>query len=193
LTIEKLSLNHFKETFELFRGRLRGSPRLINQLHLSILANISVLESSENLLPVKKLVAKDLKAFYRPSEAYKRRLDEFLIKKKVDIEIHETVTRIGVNMTKNCELSAMFLETQFYNDIIETLILIGLDDDPNDTVRGDFLQRIIGKKSSLSIDRIKRFVQGIIENTLIIIINILKGSKEVSQGLTKKVLFLFIY
>jgi hypothetical protein len=180
LAMEKLSLTHFKETFELYRGKLRGSPRLINHLHLSILANFSLVEDHE----LKKNILKDIKAFYRPGDAYKRRLDDFLIRKKSDIEIHETVTRIAVNLTNSKKLSAALLDTQFYNDIIEVLILIGSDEEPNDVQKLDFIQRIVNKKG-LKIEKVKKFVQGIVENTLAVVINLLQS--EASEAFTKKV------
>jgi hypothetical protein len=184
--MDKLSLMQFKETFELYRGRLRGSPRLINQLHLSILANFSAIEVDETNITFIKYILKDLKAFYRTGEGYKRRLDDFLIRKKSDIEIHETVTRIGLFITKQHDLCGLFLDCQFYNDILEILILIGSEEDSNETQKHDFIQRIVNKKG-MKVEKAKRFVQGIIENSLKILINLLKSGSEVSDNLTKKV------
>jgi len=93
----------FIETIDTVRGNLRGIMRLINNLHLNIIANfiesIKNTQLNENYI---KNIALDMISFYKVSE---KRVDEFIIKKRQDIELHEIITRISIILTKYCDVS----------------------------------------------------------------------------------------
>ena len=111
--------------------------RLINNIHLNILANliesIKNTQLNENYI---KNIALDMITFYKGSE---KRVDEFIIKKRQDVELHEIITRICIILTKFCDVSKLLMDTIFFNDIIQTLILIA-DDEPI-----DYVQKLISK------------------------------------------------
>jgi len=74
------------------------------------------------------------------------------------------------------------METLFFNDIIQTLILIA-DDEPN-----DYVQKLMSKNKKFSQEKVVTFIYSIVENSVIIMIQVIKGPDIISEGLTDKVL-----
>jgi hypothetical protein len=156
--------------------------RLLNNLHLNILANfiesIKNTELNENYI---KNIALDMITFYKGPE---KKVDEFIIKKRQDVELHEIITRISIILTKYCDVSKLLMDTMFFNDIIQTLILIA-DDEPT-----DYVQKLISKNKKISQEKIVTFIFSIVENSLIIMIQVIKGPEIISEGLTDKVILI---
>lgn len=200
MAAEKINLSTFKEVFDIYRGRLRNVPKMLNTLHLNILSNFSdiskymVEEANE---PLMKLICIDLKSFYRVSQNYKKRLDDFRNKKKQEFEIHEIITRIGVNVTKYGKLCLSLMDSFYFDDIIEYLIIIGIGENndnessnsgiSNNHKNSDFLLKIKEKKKKTNFEEIKKIVLSIVENSVLIIINIMNGPTDVSDPFSSKV------
>lgn len=195
LLAKSLDLAIFKDGFDMFRGRLRGAQRTVNHLHLAVLANISELskykEEEETVDAILALIAQDLNAFYRITKTYKKRLEDFRKKKKYDVEVHELMTRIGVNITKHSTHCKDLMDSYYFDDIIEYLIIIGVgeqNENDEENFKGlDFIAKIKEKKKKSNIDEIKKTTASIVDNSLKIIINIMSSPNEISDSFSTKV------
>jgi hypothetical protein len=199
LAAKSLNLPVFKDGFDIYRGRLRGSPKMINNLHLSVLANLSEIANvnthddvQQNIL---KAITLDLKAFFSDTPKYKKRYEDFVHKKKTEFEIQEIITRLGMNVTKNNKNTEMLMENcKFFDDIIEYLIIIGMgENNDNDSVNSnnsnnniDFILRVKDKRRK-NLDEVKKLVCSIVENSIVIIKNIMGGPDEVSDDFSTRV------
>jgi len=176
LTANKLNLDEFKDLFDPYRSRLRTFCRFLNNLHLNILGNISDISKNaamEEYEPIMKGVMFDLKAFYRKTANSRKRLEDFKSRKLNEVEIHEVITRIGLNVTKYQKLVLSLLESYFYDDIIEYIIVIA-----KTNVNGkDFIINLAEKKKK-SVEEIKRWTLAILENSQQILINVMNSDDE---------------
>lgn len=176
LTAEKLNLEEFKEFFDPFRGRLRIFCKFLNNLHLKILANLSDIvknNADPEFEPILKNIMFNLKSFYRNNPNAKKKLEDFKSRKLYEVEIQETITRIGVNVTKYEKLSFSMLESYFYDDIVEYLIVIAKTNEN----KKDFIQ-IVAEKKRKNIDEVKRYILSIVENSQNILLNIVDSENE---------------
>jgi hypothetical protein len=192
LTAEKLNLEEFKNHFDPFRSRLRIFCKSLNNLHLNILANISDIAKSKNYTDHEALlknVMLDLKSYYRNTASAKKRLEDFKTRKISEVEIHEVITRIGLNLTKYHSLSFSLTESYYYDDLVEYLIIIA----KNKTNGKDFIEQIAERKR-MTIDNVKRFVLAIVENTLGILYNIMNSDdEELSEIVCNHIVFIFFH
>jgi hypothetical protein len=176
ITADKLNLEEFKDLFDPYRSRLRTFCKFLNNLHLNILGNISDISKNgalEQYEPIMKDIMMDLKAFYRKTANSRKRLEDFKHRKLNEVEIHEVITRIGVNVTKYQKLIISLLESYFYDDIIEYLIVIA-----KTNMNGkDFISALAEKKKK-NVDEVKRYVLAIIENSQAILINVMNSDDE---------------
>jgi hypothetical protein len=181
----KLNLEEFKDNFDLYRGKLRVFSKMLNNLHLNILANLSdmsKLNPLEEYEEMMKVIMTDLKAFYRKTTANKKRYEDFKKRKQYEIEIQEIISRIGVNVTKYNKLSFSLIDSYFYDDIIEYL--------KNISRKGgkDFLQEIKEKKKK-DIEEVKRYTLSIVENSTMILVNVMKSDEEEISDLVTAIVF----
>lgn len=196
---EKINLTIFRDVFDIYRGRLRNFTRLLNSLHLNILSNFSDITKGnydQSYSALMKLISLDIKSFYKMNQTYKRRLDDFRIRKKTEFEIHDTIARIGVNITKYEENSNILLESFFFDDIIEFLIIIGVgehnDNESSNSNNGvnypnsDFILKMKEKKKKMNLEEIKKIVLSIVDNSVKIIVNIMDSAEEISEPFTSK-------
>ncbi len=196
LAAEKLNLLVFKDVFEIYRGRLRNFNKMLNSLHLNILANFAELPAEENYENLTKLIALDVKSYYKMSQNYKRRLDDFRIKKKIEVEIHESMVRIGSQITKSQKNCEILLDSFFFDDVIEYLIIIGVGEHyDNDTescksdrsgLQADFMLRLKERKKKQTLEEIKKSVSAVVEHSLVIILNIMSAANELSDPFSTK-------
>jgi hypothetical protein len=194
---EKLNLSVFREAFEMYRGRLRNFNKLMNNFHLSILSNFADITKTvydPTFEPLTKLITEDIKSFYKSSKNYKNRLDNFRVKKRLEFDIHDTITRIGVNITKYESNSILLMDSLFFDDIIEYLIIIAIGENndnestnSNNVGNADFILRMKEKKKKMNMEEIKKVVVSIVENSALIMINIMTSSDAVSDPFSAKV------
>ena len=59
------------------------------------------------------MIDQDLKGYYK-----NKRIEDFREKKQTDIEIHEIITRISINITKYWAITESFFDTIFFSDIM---------------------------------------------------------------------------
>ena len=179
----KINLEEFKENFYLFRGNLRAFSKILNSLHLNILAKFSEIivfeedlcntdESHQQFFNVITNIFLDLKSFYYYKTNETRRFDHFISKKYNEIEIHEMITRIISNLSKKQQFALAFLEENIIiDDLIQYINKIAnytADDFIKYTIEND------GKKKGIV--EIKKTFLSIGENTLNIFRNLLNDS-----------------
>jgi hypothetical protein len=194
LAADKLNLLVFKDVFEIYRGRLRSFNKMLNSLHLNILSNFSELPNEENYENLTKLISLDVKSYYKMSPNYKRRLDDFRIRKKTELEIHETMVRIGSQITKSHKNCEILMDSFFFDDVIEYLIIIGVGEHYDDTEslnekssnQADFILKLKEKKKKQNLEEIKKSVAAVVENSLIIILNVMGSTNELSDPFSTK-------
>jgi hypothetical protein len=187
LTANKLNLKEFKEQFDGFRGKLVSFIKILNNLHLNILANLSAISknsANEQYEDIMKSIMIDLKAFYRKNvnQATKKRIEEFKTKKLNELEIHELITRIGINVTKYPELAQSLVESYFYHDIIEFLLIMARTSENNK----DFVTMVIDNRRNKEKD-VKNILLSILENSQFILINVLTINEIVTENFINQV------
>ena len=88
------------------------------------------------------------------------------------------------------------MDSYFFDDIIEYLIIIGVgehnDNDSSHSGKSnclypDFLIKMKEKKKKMTFEDIKKTVYSIVENSVLIIINVMRGDNEVSEPFGTKV------
>lgn len=94
----------------------------------------------------------------------------FKEKKKIFIEIHEIITRIGYNITTNIEYTFSLINSYFYTDIISFLIYVTNTRNFFDIVS----MQNQNKKDSLDL---KHLLTSIIENSILILFNLMNCTK----------------
>lgn len=191
ISSDKINLSILKDVFDIYRGRLRGLTKMMNNLHLNILSNFSNIdESEEKAEQTLATVTADLKAFYKMSPNYKKRLGDFRSRKRNEFEIHEMITKIGANVTKNEKNSSALIDSVFYDDIIEYLIIIAnseSEDDNKVSLNCDFMIKMKEKKKKMNFDEIKRIVFNIVNNSITIILNVMMANESISNNFSSKV------
>jgi hypothetical protein len=194
---EKLNLLVFSNVFEIYRGRMKNFNKILNNLHLNILSNFSEIITETNYYQyedLSNLISKDIKAYYKNTPNFKRRFEDFQQRKYYEIEIHETITRIGANITRSENSCKNLMNSLFFEDIIQFLIVIAncQSKDDSQVSEGsnngpDFILRVNEKKKKTNLEKIKKIVASILHQSLDIINNILICSDEVYENFSTKV------
>ena len=182
--MKKLNLDEFKENVNYFRGNLRAIFKLINSLHLKILAVFSDIilyekemtytdETLQEFFVVVSKIFVGIRSFYRYESHQEHILKDFIEKKNYEIEIHETITRIICNLTVNKQISSLFWEEKI---IIDDLInyLTRISNNKNDFIKNT-IQR---ERKNKNVEEIKKIILSICENTLNILYNLMNGIKK---------------
>ena len=90
------------------------------------------------------------------------------------------------------------MESFFFDDIIEFLIIFGVgennDYDSSNTNKSnnngaDFILRLKEKKKKMNLEEIKKIVLRIVENSFKIIVNIMNCSNDISDPFSNEVIF----
>ena len=186
----------------MYRSRLHSFPKMLNSLHLNILSNFSDItkdgwsvsnqnnsQSQTSEDPIINLIAKDFCAFYKfnsQNMKNKNRYDDFRTKKQTEIEIHESITRIGVNITTYSKVSLLLLENSyFFEDIMDYLLFIAYAEHNFNTDK-NFINYIAEKKKKDK-ETVKRVTTSIIENSIQILIHGMTDQNDVMEKLINKV------
>jgi hypothetical protein len=199
-TADKIDFTSLKDNFQIFRGKFYGICRLINISHLTILKNFILFDvknsnSTSNIEILGKLVVYCFRSFFKLTSTYKNRYIDFQKKKQTEIEIQEMLSLIAFNLTKNKKIIKLLLESEFFDDIIEYLILIASgyekDEINQSGLSHDFIQRVLDKKKKKDLDEIhKKTFERIVKNSIGIIMNVYKtGDNGIIQAFDKKVNF----
>ena len=180
----------------MYRSKLRSFPKMLNSLHLNILSNFSEIcghyQSNSNSAddPIINIIGKDICLFFKYNSQnikYKNRYEEFRSKKQLEIEIHETITRIGVNITTFPKISAMLFEqSYFFDDIMDYLLFIAFAEHNFNTDK-NFIQHIVEKKKKDK-ELVKRVATSIVENSVQILIHAMTEQNDVMNKLINKVI-----
>ncbi len=178
----------------MYRAKLRSFPKMLNSLHLNILSNFSEIAnqyiSSNCDDPIINLLAKDFCAFFKfnpQNIKYKNRYDDFRTKKQTEVEIHEAITRIGVNITNYPKITGMLLDySYFFDDIMDYLLFIAFAEH-NFNCDKNFIQYCTEKKKKDK-ELVKRVTTSIVENSVLILIHGMTEQNDVMEKLINKVI-----
>ncbi len=194
MAAKKLNLEAFKESFDYYRGKLRLFGKSLHNLHLNIIANFSelinfeiTLKEEQEVISILKGILTDLRSCFKNTSNYKKRYEDFRAKKFQEIEIQELVTRIGANISNEPQFSFhLFDDTSVYGfDIINYLKTIQLSgQDPKKYFLDELMKGKSRKKNDAQIGKI---ILSIIENTTIIILNVLASPQELALKFVNKV------
>ena len=83
----------FKESFNIYRGRLKGDYKQINKFHIGILSNIYEYSASNNDDLISGIFD-DVISFFVVNQSYNKRYEDFALKKEKLFDIHENLIRI---------------------------------------------------------------------------------------------------
>lgn len=151
---------------------------MINLSHLSLIKNIVVESPNE---AVTKIVMYCFRAFFKANGSLNsKRFKEFQSRKLVDLDLEELVSFIGFQLTKSSKMVKLLMESDFFDDLIEYLIITATGfhtgDSSNNT---DFVTKIIEKKKlKKEDDLLKKQIEKILKNILGTILNIYKSEDE---------------
>jgi hypothetical protein len=155
---------------------LRTFSKLLNNLHLNVLANISdVIGKFEKVEDdfhedIMRNLMIDIKAYYRKTESHKKRFEDFKRRKFREIEIHEVITRVCTNLTKSSKNAFSLLDSYFYEDLLEFLVYIS-------KTKKKFVEEIHMKRKKGK-EEIAKITQSIIENSITVINNIFNSEGD---------------
>lgn len=148
---------------------------------MNILANFS--EITKNLEEIKKdlkleeynniinEIFSDLSSFYRIKKNNKKKVDDFILHKSNEIDIHEIITRIFNNLTKDEGLCQIILKDPcVFDDILD--FLSKLNGNFKMKENKEFVKFILEKKKK-SNDDPKKTISNIMEYSLTAVKNIL--------------------
>ena len=181
----KLDLDEYKNVFDIYRGKLKAFPKLLNNLHLNILANLSEIvnnnEKAKGDEEIIKFIMLDIKAFYRKSSKNDKRKE---FKKKIiyEIDIHEVITKVGVNITKSSRNVYSLLDSYFFEDILDYLLIIV--NESNNIV--EVINKIKLKKTT----DIAKVLHKIIDNSINIVMNVFSYCDETISDVFIKIVIL---
>jgi len=147
---------------------------------LGVLANLSdVAKGDENLTSdqLVKPIMLDLKSFYRKNSAsvgMGKKFLEFKKRKIFEVEIHEIISRIGLNVTSYPESAALLIDSYFYEDIVDFLSNISKMKNNGK----DYIKELCELKKKRNPEELKKMVVSIVENSCQILSNVLNLSDE---------------
>ena len=176
----KLNREEFKDNLNLFRGKIKGFSKSLNSVHLNILAIFSEIikdekeicndETLEEFFNFISYIFLDLRSFYKYKTNETEKLDNFISSKNNEVEIHETITRIILNLSKRQQFAALFWE--------EFVIIDDLINYITNIAKEEFIKKIIEKeRKKKNINDITNSFLSICENTLNILLNLIVISK----------------
>ena len=141
----KLNMEEFKDNLNLFRGKIKGFSKSLNSVHLNILAIFSEIikdekeicndETLEEFFNFISYIFLDLRSFYKYKTNETEKLDNFISSKNNEVEIHETITRIILNLSKRQQFAALFWE--------EFVIIDDLINYITNIAKEEFIKKII--------------------------------------------------
>jgi len=191
---KKLNLEAFKDCFDYYRGKLRLFGKVLHNLHLNVISNLSELvnydikeKEEEDTINIMKAILTDLRSCFKNTHNYRKRYEDFKARKLQEIEIHELVTRIGVNISNEPQLSYHLVDdtSLFSNDIIS--FLKSIVDAGNESKKNFIDELMKGKTRKKNDQQCGKILISIIENSLIIILNILASPPELALKFVNKV------
>jgi len=195
---QKLGLDDFRDNFSIYRGKIKTFSKMLNNLHLNILAIFSELQKHSILktpekrglmIETMKQVFVDLRSFYKETKHNKKRIDDFKNNKFTEVDIHEIICRIFCNLTKLPEtLNQIGSEESIIDDVFEFLSKIAnvKKDNHNNYVKSLFEN---GKRKKRSPEELKRILLSIVDNTVLGIRNMFIEGDDMEF---KSKFFLFI-
>ena len=186
----------FSSSFHIYRFKLKNSGKEINLMFMNIIfilvshfknseIIIKLENSVENLTETKEYKILEninliFKKFYDNSH---RKYNEFLKKKKHDLQIQDVLLKIAEILTKYEFNSAVLINSDFLNCVIKFLIEFS-NFRTEDVNRGsnnkniNFLNLIQEKKPRLNFEIIKKYCASIILSSLQILNNIINQNDE---------------
>jgi len=174
-------------------GRSKHSQKMLNNLHLNVLAVFSDTHrlkdpsKRDKMIDVMKQVFSDMRSFYKETKNNKKRIDDFKNNKFTEIDIHEIITRIFCNMTKLPEtLNMIGSEDNIIEDIFDFLIKMSNVKKDNNFVKNLFEA---DKKKKKSPEELKRVIMSIVDNSMIGICNLIIEGDDLDY---KNKFFVFI-
>lgn len=176
--VDKVDIASFRETFTIFRGKLNGTCKMINMSHLNLIKNIVAVSPNE---PVTKVLMYCFRAFFKANGNHNsKRFKEFQKKKLIDLDLEELVSFIGLQLTKSSKMVKFLMESDFFDDLIEYLIILATgfhsSENSNNT---DFVSKIVEKKKMKKADdQLKKQIEKILKNLLGTVLSIYKTEDE---------------
>lgn len=161
--------------------------KVLNNLHLNVLANFSELTKNENEIIKEKEIKYDyencltdlfsnLKNFFKIRKNNKKRVEEFIQLKSMEIEVQEIISRIFNNLTQSSIINNLLLsDTCIFDDMIDFLGKLSGQQKQKDNK--DFIKTIIEKKMKSREDPRKN-IMSITENCFSAIRNLILKVKE---------------
>jgi hypothetical protein len=183
-------LKDFKENFSIYRGKIKAFSKMLNNLHLNILAMFSDINrtnylentpsAAQSVHEMLVNVFQDIKSFYRETNNNKKRIEDFKQNKYQEIEIHELITRIIYNLSKVKEIHVLICaEKSITLDIFEYLIKF------SNIKKDNFIKSLLDSKRKKNPEEVKKFLLSITDNTLGCFRNIFLNVMEIS-GLSSR-------
>ena len=128
----------------------------------------------------------DLRSFFKNTTNYKKRYDDFRDRKFCELEIHETITKIALNISKEPALVYNLVDNSslFSIDLIGFLKKISTSN--NDKAK--FFDKLTdGKLKVKNPEVAMKIIVRIVENTIHIIYNLINSPDQVANKFVDKV------
>lgn len=167
----------------IYRGKLKVFSKLLNNLHLNILANFSeITKFEEEISNSKELITDyenllvdiyaDLKNFFKVRKNNKKRIEDFIFMKDSELEIHEIIVRTYSNLSKSDNVFSLLLEDScILEDII--LYMCKFNGEVKTKENKEFLRSHLEKKNKDNNEQ-RKLILSVLENTINIFINLTK-------------------
>jgi len=142
-----------------------------------------------------QFILTDLRSCFKNTTNYKKRYDDFKDKKYVEIEIQEVITRIGVNVSKEPQLMYNLVDNSslFTYDLIAYLSKLS-SVKVNNGEKDLFLDKLSdGRLKVKNQAQALNTVVKIVENSVLIIYNIINSPREIYDKFVDKVLIYYTY
>lgn len=193
---DKFDFDALKSNFRIFRGKFVGLTKLINISHLNLIKNF--VSYNGKLEPtayemLSRSVFYCFRDYFKTDSTYMKRYSEFSERKLVEVELHEICLNIAYNITKHKKMVRLMFDCEFYDDLIDYLIVIanGYEEETNEnsTINKDYIDKILDKRKKKELDPgLMKIIGNIVKFSTSIILNLYKsGDKEVISEFDKKV------
>ena len=124
-------------------------------------------------------ILSNLSSFYRIKKTNKKKIENFILTKSIEIDIHEIMARIYNNLTKENGLCQNILkEISVFDDIIDFLSKLSGSNKTKENK--EFILSIIEKKKKSNVDP-KKSISNIVEYSLAAIKNILLSGPDYEE------------
>jgi len=194
LTAQKLNLEDFKLNFDFVRGKLHLIGKLLHNLHLNILANFSEIihkddeeKKEDNIITILNYISADFRSFFKNTTGYKKIYEDFKERKFGELDIQDTITRIGLNLSKDPQFMYNIVDDQslFIPDLVDFLTKIVNSKASNN--RETFIDNLTngrykGKNQTIALKTVLR----IVENSYCILYNAICSPDKLYEKLIKK-------